>query len=352
MSNIETNRTQFFPVKEKFNPIHLLSSKLLDIHHPYGLFLMSAPFLSGAGAVEAYTIDSAGLSLSSYSVESCSDTHPGTTGKLLKDTSSAGALGLSFSGYTPETSLSSTGLVLSFLQDHDDQFHIPLAFVLSSLAVSTEFDPHLAQIFKNSFEFTVPAAQNLLIPIIPASHHIENQKYVNKRIEIHSNRIRVGCVTAKACVYEGQKEFTVISEILPEPYILKPGDIFLILHVNHGGGSYAHLEPIARIRAIKKDFQAFCKLLENDSSYDLTSEEQKILQTFQTAPLIGISHLVRLMSTYGLPTWNIQMLPKALQYFHKLDSQIVSHAFGGRRKVKTEDIKVVFIPPYLRSQLV
>ena len=67
--------------------------------------------------------------------------------------------------------------------------------------------------------------------------------------------------------------------------------------------------------------------------------------------MIGVSHLVKLIASHGLPTWSIDVLPKALQIFHALDSQIVSKLFGGNRKVDTSDIRVMFLPPEMRSQV-
>jgi hypothetical protein len=111
------------------------------------------------------------------------------------------------------------------------------------------------------------------------------------------------------------------------------------------------MEPLARVKAIRHDFQQLCQLLEKPEQFGLTDEQNQQVNNLREAPMIGVSHLVRLIAVRGLPTWNIDILPKAVQVFHTLDSQIVSRLFGGGRKVSIGDIRVMFLPASMRSRV-
>lgn len=130
---------------------------------------------------------------------------------------------------------------------------------------------------------------------------------------------------------------------------MRPGDKILTLHVNQKDDKYTQLEPIARAKKIKGDFQNLCKLLENPQDFDLSEEQITQVKALNKAPIIGVSHLVRLITAKGLPTWTIDILPNVFKKFHKLDSQTVSNQFGGQRKVKTDDIGVMFLPAEMRG---
>ncbi|MFH1705986.1 MAG: hypothetical protein ABH867_03715, partial [Patescibacteria group bacterium] len=80
---------------------------------------------------------------------------------------------------------------------------------------------------------------------------------------------------------------------------------------------------------------------------------QAILTAAQSAVIVGISHLVPLFRRKtGLPFWKLDTLPEAVQQFHRLDSQLVSDKFGGKRKVKPEDVEMMVLTPEMRRQLV
>jgi hypothetical protein len=130
---------------------------------------------------------------------------------------------------------------------------------------------------------------------------------------------------------------------------VRPGDKILTLHVNQKDDKYPNLEPIARAKAIKRDFQNLCKLLESPQDFDLNADQVTQVQALSKAPIIGVSHLVRLITAKGLPTWTIDMLPNIFKRFHRLDSQTVSNQFGGKRKVETADIGVMFLPAHMRG---
>ena len=87
MTSVERGIPKVNPVVDKLrqlNPIERLRSKLMDEHHPYGLLLMSVPFISAAAGPTAYHIDASGLSSSSLLVDSSSDTHAGKPGKIFQ----------------------------------------------------------------------------------------------------------------------------------------------------------------------------------------------------------------------------------------------------------------------------
>jgi hypothetical protein len=353
ITSVEQGIQKVNPVVDKLrklNPIEKLRSTLMEEHHPYGLLLMSAPFISAAGPT-AYHIDDLGLSSSSLLVDSSSDTNAGQPGKLLKDVSSAGALGLSFSGHSPEASLSSAGLALSSMSHEEDQLHMPIAAFLSVLGASAGSDPNLANVFRNSFEFTAPQAEAMVVPLLASVKQKEVESFFPDRIEIGYNKLRVGSVVANAYVYTGPKEFTITGGGLDKPYVIKPSDIFLTLHVNQSGEQYAQMKPIARVRAIKRDFQELCRLLEKPDKFELSDEQKQQIERLREAPMIGVSHLVKLIAARGLPTWGIESLPKPVQQFHAFDSQVVSELFGGQREVKLTDISVMFLPASMRSQI-
>ncbi len=172
-------------------------------------------------------------------------------------------------------------------------------------------------------------------------------------IEVKPNRIQYGSVVANVFVYRGSKPFRVEGEGLDGPQVVRSGDKFLALHVNQNGtdNEYSKLEPIARAKKIKRDFQAMCNLLDHPREYGLSEEQVASVEALSRAPIIGVSHLVRLIAAKGLPTWNIDVLPKMLRAFHRVDSQLVSQQFGGSRKVKTADIGVMYLPAEMRKMV-
>ena len=350
-----TSVEQVTPIaKEKLrglNPLEKLRSILMDEHHPYGLLLMSVPFISAAAGPTAHSIDALGLSSSSLLVNSSSDTHAGKLGKLLGDVSSAGVVGLSVSGHSPEASLSSAGLSLSFLAEGEDKLHVPIAALLSILGASAGSDPNLANAFRNSFEFTAPQVDAMVVPLLASVKQTESKSFSDSEVEVQGSKLRVGSVIANAFVYSGQNEFSISGGGLDKPYGIKPGDRCLVLHVNQGGEQYSKMEPFARVKAIKRDFQQLCALLEKPEQFGLTEEQRQQIEALKEAPMIGVSHLVRLIASRGLPTWSIDILPGAVKKFHVFDSQVVSRLFGGGRKVSPEDIRVMFLPASMRSQV-
>lgn len=87
MTNVEQGIPKVNPVMDKLrqiNPIERLRSTLMSEHHPYGLLLMSTPFISAAAGPMAYNIDASGLSSSSLLADSSSDTEPVNQANYLR----------------------------------------------------------------------------------------------------------------------------------------------------------------------------------------------------------------------------------------------------------------------------
>ena len=114
------------------------------------------------------------------------------------------------------------------------------------------------------------------------------------------------------------------------------------------------LTPLERIQTMAQDLKKVFSLIDNPTSFDgLKPEQQAVLTAAKSAVIVGISHLVPIFHRItNFPTWKLDVLPKAVQEFHRFDSQAVSDQFGGKRQVKTEDIEMTVITPQMRRQLV
>ncbi len=170
-------------------------------------------------------------------------------------------------------------------------------------------------------------------------------------VDIRNDYVRVGNIIAEPHMYVGDSPFRV-SHGSTDPYIIKPFDRFLVLHVLNFNKNEGHSMPIAKIKQIKEDFQNLCWILDNPEKYIDSFNRLSVLALYRNAPLFGISHLVRLLSRNGLPTWDIVNFPNYRKAFHTFDSQIVSWLWGGTRRVRASDIQVFFLTPQLRKQLI
>lgn len=336
-------------------PIDLLKNRLMDAHHPYGLLLNASPVFIGAGG----GIDASGMA----SISSLSASAQGSSGlnqepsaNLFKNVSSAAFLGLSSSANSPQASLLSTGSALSSMYTEVGgekvQSGEPVLGALSSiLGLSAGSDPTIAHIVQQSFAVGGGAqAEAMIMPLMMSAKPVEVTLEQKEPYEVLPNKIRVGAVVANVYVYKGKKPYMVRRPDGNEDmYVVRPGDKLLTLHVNQPDARYKRLDHIARIKAIRRDFVDLCKMLENPTQFDLSARQISQIEELRRAPIIGVSHLVRLIASRGLPTWKVDILPKILRRFHALDSQVVSRQFGGTRKVSADDIGVMFLPPTLRG---
>ena len=318
-----------------------VKKKLADNKHPYGLLLMSTPLLMASTGSQ---ITGPALSSSSSIVDSSSITEKGTPGKFVRDLSSAGFLGLASSGESPAVSLVSTGLALSSSADGEDNMHGLAALFSSVLGSSAAVDPQLAHLFEQSFVYKDAQLGFLLSPSLN-----KDVQESGPNVVVGKDKIKAGAVSANVFVYSGKTEYQISGDNLEQTQVVKPNDKFLAIHVNSNPSQYKDMKPLEKIKNIQKDFRLLCDLLQNPQNHNLTPENVALLSSLKDAPIIGVSHLVRLLDVKKAPTWNISLLPKFFQKFHTFDSQIVSKIFGGQRKVETSDIKVMFLPASMRS---
>ncbi len=326
-----------------------LRATLLDLSHPYYLLLNSAPLLqSNSGG---YHVGSSSLSLAAQSVESSANTQPGTPGKLVANLLSAGSGGLFFSGNTPGASLSSAGSALSSMEQKGDTFNTPVSSALCALGSSANSDPIMARTIAASFELTGPV-QALLIPHLRRAKQPEiiSSGTTPNSFEIGRDFVRVGCTRAQAFRYTGEEVFNVMGSMGNREQITS-GSPFLQLHVNRGAGKYSRLSSLERVRAIRADFVALCSLLDHPELHPLSQEQREFVELLHTAPMIGVSHLVRLVISRGVKTWGIDPLPSIMRHFHTFDSRIVSRLFGGKRHIVQDDIQVMYLPANERSKI-
>lgn len=320
-----------------------LNQRMVDLNHPYLLMLNSAPYQGGyrAGAPE--------LSSLSLIVQSFFDTKPGKPAKLLADLSSAGSSALLFSANTPGAFLSSTASALASNEDEGDQYTLSSS-ALCSLGSSANNDPASAQTVAHSFALDPQIAQASLLPSLMANRHAARvERPAAPAIEVTNGQIRAGSTIAKAFRYAGPD--TQIVDPNGTAYELRHDSPFLQLHVNQGGPSLAQLSPLERVRAIRADFLKLCTLLNSPSDHDLNPDQMNLVRSLNEAPLIGISHLVRLVASRDVPTWGIDKLPLAMRWFYTADSRLVSRVFGGTRRITPEDIRMMFLTVEQRQRI-
>jgi len=175
-----------------------------------------------------------------------------------------------------------------------------------------------------------------------------------KEIRISEKRIAFGGVSVKTAQFRGKEPFFIKDESGNMIDVVEPGRPFLMIHVNGKLWEYREMDPVKRVKAFKNDFENLCKLLNNPLEYGLSEAEFNIVEKYQKAPMIGVSHLAGLVKLVDekIPIWKIDELPGFLQNFHQIDSQLVSMVYGGKRKVDKSDVGVVYITSKTRGQMV
>ncbi|MBU1499935.1 hypothetical protein KKE48_03650 [Patescibacteria group bacterium] len=175
----------------------------------------------------------------------------------------------------------------------------------------------------------------------------------SQAIKISRTSVGLGTTCIKLTTYKGEQPF-VIKTPQGEPIAqINPGDQLGHLHVSHQAAFMRDLTPLAKSQRIIEDFIDLFKFIDQGRNFGLDQKQQETINRASNATLIGISHLVRLFRRRtGLPTWKLDVLPELVQKFHQHDSQAVSKAFGGSRKVKSSDVEMMVITPAMRQQLV
>ena len=174
----------------------------------------------------------------------------------------------------------------------------------------------------------------------------------SKELHIGKRDISFGTASLRLSTYRGTEPFVVKSPSGESVAEIQPGDPIAALHVSHQAAQLRGLSPLEKVHAIIDDMTHLFATIDQTDPNSLDEKQRQTLETAQDATILGISHLVRLFRrATGLPTWKLDVLPEILQRFHTLDSQLVSNQFGGRRRVKPEDVEMLVITPSQRHQL-
>lgn len=280
-------------VKESLDKTIHLRNNLFRSGHPYGIFLLSSPYVRGVGADG-----------SEYNII------PNVVFSLL--------------GWFFSSAHASDGT--------DKPWLSIIALGLGSAALSSRFEN---------------TPQGGIRPVLTQQRILDAES-----ISITERGIDLGSLQTRVISYLGQQSYQVRDETGVNISEITPGDKILVLHVNKNAGRYRLLDPLIRIRAIRDDFVCLNKVLEDSQYLPVGEPEKALLRELSGAPLIGISHLIRLLDKNNVvPTWGIEVLPPPLRWVHAKDSQLVSNMFGGKRRVQTDDVRVAFVTPKARSRL-
>ena len=206
----------------------------------------------------------------------------------------------------------------------------------------------MPDVARNGFLF---AQQVFLAPFFLKAFAGEISPERSRELHVGKNSVSLGITAIKLAIYQGKEPF-MVRTLQGEPIAqINPGDQLGHLHVSHQAALMRGLSPLQKAEQITSDFIELFRAV-NDGGANLDTKQQEVLAKAQNATLIGISHLVRLFRRRtGLPTWKLDVLPELVQKFHQHDSQAVSQAFGGTRKVKPNDVEMMIITPQMRQQL-
>lgn len=192
-----------------------------------------------------------------------------------------------------------------------------------------------------------------LVALAPTLKAITELGERPRNLWVGKNQLGLGSSSIHLGTYHGETPYLIKSpqgEVLTH---INPGDQVGSVHVASQAGRLRELSPLEKVEQITRDFIDLLKAIENGGNVDLTERQQKTIDKARTATFVGISHLVRIFGRRtGLPTWKLDALPPLVQRFHQHDSQAVSRAFGGSRKVKASDVEMMVITPEMRRQLV
>ena len=173
-----------------------------------------------------------------------------------------------------------------------------------------------------------------------------------RELRVGRNSIGLGSSSIHLGTFRGETPYVIKSPQGDTLTQVNPGDTLGSIHVTSQANLLRNLSPLEKVNQITEDFMDLLKALDFGTP-GLNDLQQKTINRAKSATIIGISHLVRLFGRKtGLPTWKLDVLPELVQRFHQHDSQAVSKAFGGTRKVKSSDVEMMVITPAIRQQLV
>lgn len=319
---------------------------------------MSSPLgMASIGVLDPSTLSSLASVLSSSNHSSFEGNDEALS--LLESISSLGSLGLSSSGQSPSSSFSSTGILLSSeaaIHQEAGEYTKSRNEVIAGLgamaiALSAGSDPALAAALHGSFNNdSMDQVKQLAGIAMPAS--LMREKSEPAYIHVGKNTLKVGSIGVRILEYRGKTPYAVNGGLHSHGEILiNPGDPILSLHVNQNAKHYKQMQPIERMRNMRKDLRELFQLLDTPEAYGLNEAELALLQKIHNAPTVGISHLAQFSEHKGLPTWDLSILPAIVQKFFAFDSAAVSKMFGGTRTVGQNDVRMTMIPANMRQIL-
>lgn len=366
MQERRTKLLHFANIREKLENAGRLGNTLLEKGHPYGLLLLSSPALSASWniprGIDDPIVSSSYLSSGVGFSELLGVDLPSLKKREVRDVFSTtmiiGSSAMQFSGPPPVSFSSSAGLSSSSAGARTENkrkatayYSLGAALMGSSALASSS--PWINQTFARSFIFPEETRATLeqwrvvvATPSVAGSLTKEGVvKVATSEPQVSEQGVSLGSFSTKVIQYNGGEPYIVRKESGEQVAEVQPGQRMLILHVNRNAKEYSSLSPLERVRKIRSEFINLCRLLKHPEDFPLDREQQDIVRGLKDAPLIGVSHLVRLLDTKGVDTWNIGVLPKPLQWLHAKDSQMVSRLFGGKRRIKPSDVKVTFVLP-------
>ncbi|MBU2051658.1 hypothetical protein KKH13_00445 [Patescibacteria group bacterium] len=245
----------------------------------------------------------------------------------------------------------------SSMNENDPSSNMPTSALVNtslskgSILSSAKHNPDSARKINMEQLFT---QQTFLAPLFLKALAGEKESSERTRdLEISRGSVGLGTTCIKLTTYQGKQPF-VIKTPQGEPIAeINPGDQLGHLHVSHQAAFMRDLTPLEKSQKIIEDFIDLFRFVDQAEVLGLDQKQQETIDRARSATLIGISHLVRLFRhRTGLPTWKLDVLPELVQQFHQHDSQAVSSAFGGTRKVKSSDMEMMIVTPGMRQQLV
>jgi len=170
---------------------------------------------------------------------------------------------------------------------------------------------------------------------------------------VGQNGVGLGTAAVKLATFRGQEPYVIKTPEGEGVAQINPGDPIGHIHLSHQASLIRQLSPMEKVSIMTEDLLGLFSAIDQPIEAELKPQQQEVLARAKGATVIGISHLVRLFSRKtGLPTWKLDVLPELVQRFHQHDSQVVSKAFGGSRKVRIEDVEMMVLTPAMRRQLV
>lgn len=155
--------------------------------------------------------------------------------------------------------------------------------------------------------------------------------------------VTVGPFVFSHGVYGGPS-YIVRSNDGVKVYRMKQGSKVIDVHLNRQNIAYGKMTPFEKVRLYGRALFDFCSAYTGDySSFSTTKTLRKLVQETSDSPIIGVSHLGRLLLHFS---WRLDseipaFLVSALAGF----SRSLSHEFGGSRDVSTRDLRTVCFYP-------